>query len=361
MSNRKRKIQVQNINQEKIIMNSANPLFSFIKAENNDKLSEMNGIDLQELLYYVDNYYLELRNRLGFNNFVTFGLELEFENAMRNRIEAKLNETFGRDVWLLKGDNSLYSGAEINSPILRDKIVTWKNLKQVCDIVSKNASIGKNSGGHIHVGTQVLGTKTESWLNFIKLWSVYENIIYRFAYGDMLVARSSMLRFAEPMAEDFWKNYLELSQGNQIVFAEDIIKKVSHSRYQAVNFDNAKQTNKMSRYNTIEFRCPNGTLNPIIWQNNVNLFVNLLQYSSSSSFNDDILQERKQINKDKYLGLDFYNEIYLQQALELADMLFNNNFDKVYFLRQYLKSFEIAKKENDKPKQFTKKSVKKSV
>ncbi len=354
MSNRKRKKQVQNINQEKVIMNSTDPLFSFIKAQDNDKLSEMNGIDLQELLYYIDNYYLELRNRLGFSDFVTFGLELEFENAMRNRIEARLNETFGRDVWLLKGDASLDDGAEINSPILRDKIATWKNLKQVCDIVSENASIGKKSGGHIHIGTQVLGIKTESWLNFIKLWSVYENIIYRFVYGDMLVARSSMLQYAEPITKDFWGDYLKLSQSNQISI-EDIIEKVSHQGYQAVIFRNAERTNKVSRDNTIEFRCPNGTLDPIIWQNNVNLFVNLLQYSSSSSFNDDIVQERKQINEDKYIGLDFYNEIYLQQALELADMLFQNNFDKVYFLRQYLKSFEIAKKKNDKAKQFTKK------
>ena len=354
MSNRKRKKQIQNINKEKVIINSTNSLFSFIKAQDNDKLSEMCGIDLQELLYYIDNYYLELRNRLGFSDFVTFGLELEFENAMRNRIETKLNETLGKDVWVLKDDGSLDDGAEINSPILRDKVSTWKNLKQVCDVVSDNASIGKKSGGHIHIGTQVLGIKTESWLNFIKLWSVYENIIYRFVYGDMLVARSSMLQYAAPMAKDFWRDYLNLSQSKQIS-VQDIIKKVDCQRNQAVNFKNAKQTNKASKYNTIEFRCPNGTLNPIIWQNNVNFFVNLLQYSSSPSFNNDIVQERKQINEDKYVSLDFYNEIYLQQALELTDMLFHNNFDKVYFLRQYLKSFEITKKKNDKAKRFTKK------
>ena len=42
--------------------------------------------------------------------------------------------------------------------------------------------------------------------------------------------------------------------------------------------------------------------------------------------------------------------IYLEQALELCDMIFTNNFDKVYFLRQYLKSFEVCKKNADYPK-----------
>lgn len=347
-------IKKQDHNQEKTTINLTDPLFSFIKAQDNNQLSKMSGIDLQELLYLIDNYYLELRDKLGFSSSVTFGLELEFEHAMKSRIEASINDKFGKYVWLIKNDMSLLRGAEINSPILRDNIDTWQNLKQVCDIVSENAIVGKHSGGHIHIGTQVLGTKPESWLNFIKLWSIYENIIYRFSYGDMLVARPSMLQYAKPVAVDFWKDYLRLSQF-RLLFIEDVLKKVKCCRTQAVNFRHARPTSQVTRDNTIEFRCPNGTLNPIIWQNNVNLFVNILQYSSSSSFDDDILQRRKQINADKYVDLDLYGEIYLQQALELADMLFNNNLDKVYFLRQYLKSFKVAEKNNSKPQIFTKK------
>lgn len=87
----------------------------------------------------------------------------------------------------------------------------------------------------------------------------------------------------------------------------------------------------------------------------MNLFVNLLKYSKSNRFNDDILEQRKELNGDRYSNLQWYGEVYLQQALELCDMIFTNNFDKVYFLRQYLKSFEIAKKDLDKSKIFVKK------
>ena len=160
--------------------NERDYLFDFIKPNDNDLLSLMKGIDLQELLYRLDNYYLELRDKLGFSNNVTFGLELEFEKANRYRIEDKLYDRGLYSSWNVKSDASLDHGAEINSPILRDEKEIWIDLRNVCDIVKEHAIIGKNSGGHIHIGTQVLGANKEHWLNFIKLWSIYENNIFRF-------------------------------------------------------------------------------------------------------------------------------------------------------------------------------------
>ena len=279
---------------------------------------------------------------------------MEFENAMRNRIEQRLREVSLYNSWQVKGDGSLTNGAEINSPILIDNSNNWNNLKRVCSIVSQNGIIGTHSGGHIHIGTQVLGNNTESWLRFIKIWSVYENIIYRFVFGEFLTARPSMLRYAEPMTKDFWKDYQKLKESSSLEL-RDIIRRISHDRYQAVNFNNVSNFNKIEDDNTIEFRCPNGTLDPTIWQNNVNMFVNLLLYSKSSRYNDDIVESRKKENNDRYSKLNWYGEIYLQQALEFCDMVFTNNFDKVYFLRQYLKSFEIGTKELSKTKEFTKK------
>ena len=46
--------------------------------------------------------------------------------------------------------------------------------------------------------------------------------------------------------------------------------------------------------------------------------------------------------------------IKIDTSLELADILFDNNLDKVYFLRQYLKSFEIGNNTLEKVNQFTK-------
>ena len=353
MSKKKRKNKVTLSQPQKIIYECNDPIFEFIDPNGNDKLSEMKGFDLQDLLILLDNYYLEFRKKLGFDNYVTFGLEIEFEKAMKERIDSKLRQAFPSGTWQTKHDGSLDNGAEINSPIMRDNYNCWNELKTVCSIISPNASIGSHSAGHIHVGTQVLGKKSESWLNFLKLWSVYENIIYRFVYGDFLTARPSMSRYAEPMTKTFWKDYEKLKQDS--ASTEAIIRRISHQRYQAVNFNNVNNYSNFKEDNTIEFRCPNGTLEPSIWQNNVNLFVHLLTYSKGLNFDDDMIQKRRSINNEKYSSLDWYGEIYLQQALELCDMVFTNNFDKIYFLRQYLKSFEIGTKDLEKPKPFTKK------
>ncbi len=345
----KKKI-VSNSNTKKSCFLDESPVFKFINPNGNDKLSEMSGSDLQDLIILMDEYYIQLRSRLGFEQYITFGLELEFENAMKIRIMNQLDEAFPNGDWKIKSDHSLNNGAEIASPILRDNETTWRNLDKVCSIVEPLASIDKNSGGHIHIGTQVLGNDKKSWLNFIKIWSVYENIIFRFVYGDFLTARPYMLKYAEPMAKDFWQDYENLKITSASL--EAVIYRISHKRNQAVNFKNVSCNihNKFCSDSTIEFRCPNGSLNSAIWQNNVNFFVKLLTYSRNTAFNDDIVQQRHQSNLDKFAELKWYDEIYLEQALELCDIVFTNNFDKIYFLRQYLKSFQVRKKNADYPK-----------
>ena len=96
-------------------------------------------------------------------------------------------------------------------------------------------------------------------------------------------------------------------------------------------------------------------MNSVVWQNNINLFVNMLLYAKSPDFNHDIVDKRKLINEGKYDNLKWYNELYLDQVLEFCDLTFNSNEDKIYFLRQYLKSFEIGESDFKKCKQFVKK------
>ena len=59
-------------------------------------------------------------------------------------------------------------------------------LKNICQIIKKMGSIDSNCGGHIHVGAHILNNNASSLLNFVKLWSAYENIFYRFLYGEYL-------------------------------------------------------------------------------------------------------------------------------------------------------------------------------
>jgi len=329
-----------------------NKLFEILNPESNDELNKMSGLELQEVLYYLSYYYLELRKVLGIDEYITFGLELEFENAMRECINSRLKKANISEDWIFKNDRSLTLGAEINSPKLKDTPLAWDELKTVCKIVKKDAIIGPNSAGHIHVGAQILGDKTNTLLNLILLWSVYENIIFRSSYGEYLNSRPSLFKYAKSMSKDFLKEYEQLKTYDDLNIYL-IMNRLKYERKQAINFQNIKNLNKELTGNTIEFRCPNGTLNPIIWQNNVNFFVHLLLYCKSDKFNYDIIEERRRINMKLCPSVNYYNEIYLEQALELCDMIFNTNLDKIYFLRQYLKSFQVSNKPLKKARRFT--------
>lgn len=330
-------------------------IFKMINPNKNDILTTLNKDELEEFITLLDLYYISMRNSLNISNDISFGVELEFEHANRTDITKGIKEN-NLHSWNLKDDDTLVSvnGAEISSPILRDNIKMWQELITVCKILEPNATIGNCAGGHIHIGVQILGNNVRHWLNFIKIWAVYERVIYRFSYGEFLTPRQFMLKYADIMARDFWNIYLKtIKKGGNL---EDIIYNREYKKEQGVSFAKVKCCDKYDVDNTIEFRCPNGSLNPIIWQNNINFFTKLLKYCSSNNFDDDIVQKRHKIRCAQYPKIEYYNSIYLDDAIELCDMIFDNNLDKINFLRQYTKSFEIGTttKEVTRARTFTK-------
>ena len=329
-------------------------IFELFKPTENDKLSELKGYDLQDLIYYLNDLYLTLRSTLGLDKSITFGMELEFEKSKNALINAELLLNNLNNEFKIKHDGSLgtFSG-EIATPILKDLEVDWEKLEKVCRIVSRHATIVEKAGGHIHVGAHILGREKDSILNFLKLWAVYENIIFRFCYGEFLSGRDGISRYAYSMRDRF-SDAEKTGREDSTLSAYNVIHMVARDKYQAVNFGHVNNLIEEQERNTIEFRCPNGTLNPIIWQNNLNLFVKLIEYAKSNEFNHDIINERESINYEVPHFVADYNKIYLKQALELTDMIFNNNLDKMYFLKQYLKKYQYTNQPLAKAKQFTK-------
>lgn len=205
----------------KIIFVDRSSIFQFLNPNGNERLAQLSSSDLHDFLSLLDEYYLTLRHRLGLEQSVTFGLELEVEQANKTKIKRLLSEMFSDGAWQTKSDASLFDGIEIVSPILRDSITAWRDLNSVCASTKPLATIGASSGGHIHIGVQTLGGAKESWLNFIKLWSIYEPVIFRFAYGEFLTSRFGICDYARPMAKWFWNDYEMLKQEDASI--EDIL------------------------------------------------------------------------------------------------------------------------------------------
>lgn len=323
-------------------MHNNEELYKFIYPNSDDKLSTFSKSDLHKLFDLIDSSHLGLRDRLGIDKFVTFGMEIESEYA-KNGAHEKIKNASTKNHWEACWDLSLKSGVEAVSPIMIDEVDTWKDVSVICSILKENSKIDRNAGAHVHVGSQILGDDLQSWVNFIRFWGVYENIIFRFASGEYLTYRPHTKRYAEPVAEYFLERYSKLNLKEKTLYFLLHAFDCQEEREYAINFTNVVCSNPktlMDR-NTIEFRCPNGTLNPTIWQNNVNFFVKMLNYSKSSKYDSDTIDRRYKLVKRKKLKLDDYNKIYLNQMLELCDLVFDNNLDKIYFLKQYLKSFEV--------------------
>lgn len=344
------------MNKDYIEISPDDEIFKVLDPFSNTKLSDLKGLDLQQIISLIDKFYLVYRKKLGIDKKITFGFEVEVEKAKEENISNSINNLELDREWEITDDASLDHGIEIISPVLTDKKKSWMELKEVCDILNNYSRVGKTTGSHIHIGAQVMGDKKKNWLNLLKMWSVYENIIYRFLYGEYLTGRPKIQKYAMPVSNKFKILYKEF------IDEKLDIKKIIHrlntnvDRYSAVGFKNVDKRYlcEYKDYNTIEFRVANGTINHIIWQNNFNMIINMLLYLKSSKYDLDIIEKRDLNTK---LDFDLYDEIYLDQALEFCDMIFDNNYDKVYFLKQYLKSFEFQnyRKEYSKAKTLTKK------
>lgn len=324
-------------------------LFKVFPTSAKETFSSMSGSDILDLIILLKNYYLTLRESLDLNRKVSFGLELEFTSLNDKKLQFIMNEMFPEKEWLLKNESTVKDGLEIASAILTDTSNTWHTLKELCQRLEPYAKESPSAGAHIHVGAHVLGSNKTAWLNFIKLWSVYENIIFRFSYNEHLTARPLLFGYAPPIAKSLWQDYqLAIENNDDINDLIDLITR-KYNKEHALTFSHVYSTDfaKRKYRNTIEFRIPNGTLNPIIWQNNVNLFTKMMLYAKSSSFNHDIIDKRYEIVKDMFHNLNYYNEIFLDQALEFSDLIFTTNIDKLNFLKQYLKDYQVANNRYD--------------
>lgn len=367
-------------------------IFKLLYPQSNDLLLKINKDDLKEILYHIQNYNLEYRSCLGIDKNTTFGMEIEFEECEQSVVKHELIKSSLYD-WNVVNDASLHHGGEINSPILIDNSDTWKNIEEACSIVNKHAYVGKNTSGHIHVGEEILNYDITNLFNFIYIWSAYEKIINRFLYGEKNFARPKINKYAHPIDQlflsslDFITNFINniddydfvgTIYGDYIIdtdytklncdfYYTSLIEYFCYdlfdcSRYWSINLQNMcndidfikcekvkiegelyfkyKEISTFDAIHTIEFRSPNGTFNPIIWQNNINLICKFLSSCSNNLnayYDEKIIQRATNVlntkRKSKMLDID--------GALELCDMIFDNNLDKVYFLRQYLKDYKI--------------------
>ena len=302
--------------------------------------------DLEWLLCKLRDYKIKRRSTLNIDKKISFGIELEFCDILLLYVEKRLKENERLKDWLsvydkscsYKADNYIIGG-EVDTGILHDTKEEWETLREALTILKElKAHITDKNGLHVHIGSQIFGTDINNVIRFIKVWCIFEHVIFRFGYGQSKYGRSRILSFAHPLAQEVTLKYQFMP------YMLDYLEEPEFLHYDktyALNFSNYHNlTEEEERNNTIEIRCANGSLSMSTIQNTVNFYLKLMQYVTSTTYDEELIN--KAFKKLKPKDFDSYSKPYIKDALLLCDLIFDNSLDKINFLKQYVKKDEVV-------------------
>ena len=268
----------------------------------------------------MSNIPFVYRDKLNIPKNIRFGLELELDKIDPDEVYKLVRKEFG-NTWLIKEDKGLTKGEnrELVSPVLTNTKDTWVMLKRMADLLKKINPDYSHCSFQINFdGDMLPSMKTR--LRFLKLYAMYEDIIYRFSKGGDKNYRESMEMYASPII-------LSLRYDPSGNIQETLDEYTNQKRY-GIAFKNIDK-------DLIEFRTPNMTSEEIYWQNYINTFYYLLRCAANPKYDQDEV--------DRYI--DEFSEIYMLESYEIlredkarqfAKTIFDSNIDKNYFMHQYI-------------------------
>lgn len=200
---------------------------------------------------------------------MTVGVEIEAAN-----LEVNPN-LFKR--WKAKEEESVENGAEYTSPILTGSENDSHQIYFVCNVLrTMGAQINEKCGGHIHIGDKFL-TTVQSYRNLLELWCNTEEILFAISNKAGEITRMGAVeKHAVPLS-----GKVENALKKQQIYVDDRTREwdllmeiidIQKDRYSSINFKNYNHRIK----ETTEFRLANGTLDPDVWIENINLFAGIM-------------------------------------------------------------------------------------
>lgn len=266
------------------------------------------------------NSPMEFRSKLTLPHKANFGLELELDKVDLLEVRELVGRNIGGD-FSVKNDKSLTTGmnAEINTPVLRNSKATWELLKRIGELLKKiNASYDRCSFQVNFDGS--LLPSVEDRVKFLKIYAMYEDIVYRFSKGEDLSYRDSLEEYASPIILTL-KGVLSINN-------DAVVEMFSNQKRYGICF-------KTKDCDLIEFRTPNMTDNVCLWQNYVTFFYYLLNLVHSGKINMREVDEYIS-NYSRIYILENYEKEKEEKALQLSKKLFCNSTDRINFMHQYL-------------------------
>lgn len=267
---------------------------------------------------------LPYRKRLGIEE--PFGVEIEM-GLINPKDESHIyNDELKKLSYYTQDDNSIeyYKPLEIVSPILLEKNNIWPILYRLSERMKECELEFDTSAFQVNFDINYSDDELDHMLLFFQ---TYEHIIFRFskAFDDRL----RNLKYAASLRE--------------FIYMKRDLNNLINSKSYALAFKKRGNLEK----GIVEFRTPNSCDDAWVWQNIINTFYHFkvaikdldLDYVDFSYH----LRERK---PKSYITLD------IDRAIEFADIIFDKEIDKLYFMKQYIGNDIVEAVEKEKVKSF---------
>lgn len=236
---------------------------------------------------------------------------------------------------------------EASSPILSDCDADIQDIYRVCTLLKNGGlEVEDNCGGHVHIGANYLTTK-ESYQRLIELWCNCEKIIFEICDEPYSVKRFTYDDYATPISGILKEGEIEDKQNlNKDEFIAQL-QSIQGDRYKSINFANVGK-----EASTIEFRIPNGSLDPNVWIENIRLFGRMMQTAEELGKLDN--RETKEYTREErrklWLATMLTNANVPEEdkAKFLINLLFDEEEYKQIYFERYNTNKGQFKNENDK-------------
>lgn len=259
-------------------------------------------------------------NKLSIPRREKIGLELEV-----NGITIALMSDILKDFpdYKVQNDKSiLYTGSEIATPILHNKKRELNELKKVLLLVSSVPHDFEDCSLQINFDYSLIA-KDENFQTFLKVFAIYEDIIYHYSIGSAYYFRNTIDVYASPI-----RNFL-ISYFNAKLPLIYLFEHFTNNKRDAISLKNNKEKYHKS---ILEYRSINGTLDYDEIMDYITFFY-YLTISYRRVDKEKIDDSFKKLSPMIYLDSYFVRK--MRKAEEFADLIFPKENDKGLFLSRY--------------------------
>ena len=227
---------------------------------------------------------------------------------MKNILDLKIEKL---NNWTVVNDGS---GNEFSSPILSNNNEGVNDIYRTCNFLKANKQkVSGLDGGHIHFDAAFMKDRN-AYINLLELYFSTEKLLYIISNEKGTKPREETVLdcgYAKPLSKMFFDRCQEMNEEEieTLKYLNDKefinkIKVLQETRNFGINFSNVDDGSKMD-INTIEFRMPNGTINPDVWIENINLFGGIIKVANELS----IIQSKDILSKEEERKIQIFNKI----------------------------------------------------